>query len=115
MWRWLDDRGEPIPDALRVFAPVSVRDSTERYKLGNMVSAMVVEIPLGAMTPKERVSRVTAATGDLKRSRQAVAAGTLTQLAIWAPATLQALAGPAVRSQTDSSRQSDAKLVAPNL
>ena len=115
MWRWLDDRGEPIPDALRVFAPVSVRDSTERYKLGNMVSAMVVEIPLGPMTPKERVSRVTAATGDLKRSRQAVAAGTLTQLAIWAPATLQALAGRVMSSQPIWSRQSVVNIVATNV
>jgi hypothetical protein len=82
MWRWLEDRGEAVPNVLRVFAPVSVRDDSERYRLGNMVSAMVVEIPLGPMSPRERVGRVTAATGDLKRSRQAVAAGTLTQLAI---------------------------------
>src|SRR4029077_1430978 len=115
MWRWLDDRGEPVPDALRVFAPVSVRDVSERYRLGNMVSAMVVEVPLGPMSPRERVGRVTAATGDLKRSRQAVAAGTLTQLAIWAPATLQALGARLMTSQPLWSRQAAVDMVATNV
>jgi WS/DGAT/MGAT family acyltransferase len=115
MWRWLDDRGEAVPQKLRVFAPVSVRDESQRYRLGNMVSAMVVEIPLGAMTPKQRVARVTSATGDLKRSRQAVAAGTLTHLANWAPSTLQALAARVVTSQPQFTRQSVVNLVATNV
>ena len=115
MWRWLDHRGEAMPPALRVFAPVSVRDDSQRYRLGNLVSGMVVEIPLGPMSPKERVNRVTAATGDLKRSRQAVAAGTLTQLATWAPATLQALAGRLMTSQPLLTRQSVVNLVATNV
>jgi WS/DGAT/MGAT family acyltransferase len=115
IYRWLDDRGEPVPRALRVFAPVSVRDTSERYQLGNMVSAMVVEVPLGPMTPKQRVARVTAATGDLKRSRQAVAAGTLSQLANWAPPTLQALASRLMTSQTQWTNQSVINLVATNV
>jgi diacylglycerol O-acyltransferase / wax synthase len=115
MWRWLDARGEHVPPALRVFAPVSVRDPSQRYQLGNMVSAMVVEIPLGRMAPKQRVARVTAATGDLKRSRQAVAAGTLTQVATWAPSTLQALAGRVMTSQPLWSRQSVVNIVATNV
>jgi diacylglycerol O-acyltransferase len=115
MWRWLDERGETVPAALRVFAPVSVRDESQRYQLGNMVSAMVVEIPLGPMAPMERIRRVTAATGDLKRSRQAVAAGSLTQLANWAPATLQALAGRVMTSQPQWNRQSVVNVVATNV
>jgi diacylglycerol O-acyltransferase len=115
MWRWLDERGEAVPAALRVFAPVSVRDESQRYQLGNMVSAMVVEIPLGRMTPRQRVGRVTAATGDLKRSRQALAAGSLTQLANWAPATLQALASRLMSSQTQWTNQSVINLVATNV
>ena len=115
MWRWLDDRGEAVPQKLRVFAPVSVRDESQRYRLGNMVSAMVVEIPLGPMTPKQRVGRVTAATGDLKRSRQAVAAGTLTHLANWAPSTLQALAARVVTSQPQFTNQSVVNIVATNV
>lgn len=115
MWRWLDDRGDDVPGVLRIFAPVSVRDESQRYKLGNLVSAMVVEVPLGAMRPKDRLARVSAATGDLKRSRQAVAAGSLTRLANWAPATLQALAGRLMTSQPLWSRQSMINLVATNV
>jgi WS/DGAT/MGAT family acyltransferase len=115
MARWLDERGEAVPHALRVFAPVSVRDDTHRYKLGNLVSGMVVEIPLASMTPKQRLNRVTEATGDLKRSRQAVAAHTLSNLANFAPATLQALAGRVVTAQPQWSQQSVINIVATNI
>jgi WS/DGAT/MGAT family acyltransferase len=91
MRRWLDDRGEELPESLRVFCPVSVRDSGQRYALGNRVSGMVVDLPLGPMPLLTRLARVSAAAGDLKRSRQAVAAQTLTAISEWAPATLHAL------------------------
>jgi WS/DGAT/MGAT family acyltransferase len=113
--RWLDERGDAVPDVLRVFAPVSVRDDSYRYKLGNLVSGMVVEVPLAPMTPQKRLSLVTAATGDLKRSRQAVAAHTLSNLANFAPATIQALAGRVVTSQAQWSRQAVINLVATNI
>jgi len=115
MARWLDERGEAVPQMLRVFAPVSVRDDSHRYKLGNEVSGMVVEVPLAPMTPRQRLSLVTAATGDLKRSRQAVAAHTLSNLANFAPATLQALAGRVVTSQQQWSNQSVINIVATNI
>jgi diacylglycerol O-acyltransferase / wax synthase len=115
MARWLDERGEAVPHALRVFAPVSVRDDSHRYKLGNLVSGMVVEVPLSTMTPRERLNVVTAATGDLKRSRQAVAAHTLSNLANFAPATLQALAGRVVTAQPQWSQQSVINIVATNI
>ena len=113
--RWLEERGEAVPDVLRVFAPVSVRDDSYRYKLGNLVSGMVVEVPLSPMTPQKRLTLVTAVTGDLKRSRQAVAAHTLSNLANFAPATIQALAGRVVTSQAQWSRQSVINLVATNI
>jgi diacylglycerol O-acyltransferase / wax synthase len=113
--RWLDERGDSVPDVLRVFAPVSVRDDSFRYKLGNLVSGMVVEVPLSPMTPQKRLALVTAATGDLKRSRQAVAAHTLSNLANFAPATIQALAGRVVTSQAQWSRQAVVNLVATNI
>jgi diacylglycerol O-acyltransferase / wax synthase len=115
MARWLDERGEALPHALRIFAPVSVRDDSHRYKLGNLVSGMVVEVPLSPMTPKQRLNAVTEVTGDLKRSRQAVAAHTLSNLANFAPATLQALAGRLVTSQPMWSQQSVINIVATNI
>jgi WS/DGAT/MGAT family acyltransferase len=99
MSRWLFERGEAVPETMRVFAPVSVRDESQRYALGNLVSAMVVEVPLAPMLPRDRMQMVTAKTGDLKRSREAVAAHTFTQLATWAPATVQSLAGRVMTSQ----------------
>ena len=76
---------------------------------------MVVEVPLGPMTLKERLNQVTTATGDLKRSRQAVAAHTLSNLANFAPATLQALAGRVMTSQPMWTQQSVINLVATNI
>jgi len=115
MSRWLYERGESVPETMRVFAPVSVRDDTQRYKLGNLVSAMVVEVPLAPMLPRDRMHLVTSTTGDLKRSRAAVAARTLTQLANWAPATLQSLAGRLMTSQMQWSPQSVVNIVATNI
>src|SRR5260221_9395540 len=115
MSRWLFDRGESVPESMRVFAPVSVRDESQRYALGNLVSAMVVEVTLAPMLPRDRVHMVTTKTGDLKRSRAAVAARTLTQLANWAPATVQGLAGRAMTSQMRWSPQSVVNLVATNI
>lgn len=89
---WLADRGEEVPDTVRVFCPVSVRDESMRYRLGNMVSGMVVELPTGVMGPEERIHRIAEITGDLKRTRQAVAAQSLVQLADFAPATMHTLA-----------------------
>jgi diacylglycerol O-acyltransferase / wax synthase len=103
MSRWLFDRGEMVPETMRVFAPVSVRDETERYALGNLVSGMVVDVPLAPMLPRDRINMVTAATGDLK------------QLANWAPATVQGLAGRVMTSQLRSSPQSIVNLVATNI
>lgn len=115
MSRWLYERGEAIPESLRIFAPVSVRDESQRYRLGNLVSAMVIEVPLAPMLPADRLHMVSAATGDLKRSRQAVAAQTLTQIATWAPATLQILAGTLMTSQMRWSPQSVINLVVTNI
>ena len=115
MSRWLYERGDNVPESMRVFAPVSVRDQSQRYRLGNLVSAMVVEVPLAPMMPKDRVHLVTAATGDLKRSRAAVAANTLTTLATFAPATIQGLAGRLMTSQLQWSPQSVVNIVATNI
>ena len=115
MSRWLYERGENVPETMRVFAPVSVRDQSQRYRLGNLVSAMVVEVPLAPMMPKDRVNLVTSTTGDLKNSRQAVAAQTLTTLATYAPATIQGLAGRLMTSQLQWSPQSVVNIVATNI
>jgi diacylglycerol O-acyltransferase len=112
--RWLEERGEPRADVMRVFCPVSVRDDSRRYALGNLVSGMVVELPVGPMPPVTRLARVVAESGELKRSGQAVAARSLTAITSWAPATLHAL-GSRLASEPRFGLQSRVNMVVTNV
>jgi len=91
--RWFVARGERVPEKVRVFCPVSVRPDEGRGRLGNQISGMVFELPTSDLTIEERLKRIKVTTGDLKRTRQAVAADQLAGLAEWAPPTLLVLAG----------------------
>jgi diacylglycerol O-acyltransferase / wax synthase len=92
LYRWFKARGERVPEKVRVFCPVSVRgDGPSR--IGNQISGMVLELPTGDLTIEQRLRRINVTTGDLKRTRQAVAADKLAGLADWAPPTLLVLAG----------------------
>jgi WS/DGAT/MGAT family acyltransferase len=93
LYRWFSSRGETVPETVRVFCPVSVRTDDGRGRIGNQLSAMVLELPTGDLRIDERLRRIKVTTGDLKRTRQAVAADTLAGLADWAPASLLVLAG----------------------
>jgi diacylglycerol O-acyltransferase / wax synthase len=114
MAQWLEERGEPEADVMRVFCPVSVRDESQRYALGNQVSGMVVELPTAPMPPVTRLARVATATGELKRSGQAVAARSLTTITSWAPATLHAL-GSRLASEPRFGLQSRVNMVVTNV
>jgi diacylglycerol O-acyltransferase / wax synthase len=90
--RFLEQRHFPLAGVdFRVMAPVSVRASSERGRLGNRVSAWIVPLPLAEPDPAVRLQTIAACTEELKQSRQAVAAEVLTQVADWTPATLLAL------------------------
>lgn len=93
LYRWFKARGESVPAKVRVFCPVSVRADDARGRLGNQISGMVLELPTGDLAMEERLRRINVTTGDLKRTRQAVAADKLAGLADWAPASLLVLAG----------------------
>jgi diacylglycerol O-acyltransferase len=112
--RWLAERGETAPESMRVFCPVSVRDPSQRYSLGNLVSGMIVDLPLTAMPIVTRLAHASAATGELKRSGQAVAAQSLTALTSWAPPTLQAL-GSRLASEPRFGLQSRVNMVVTNV
>lgn len=107
---WFLDRGAKVPDKIRVFCPVSVRDPSDRGSTGNRVSGMVVELPTGALPIEERLNRIRVRTVELKRSHQAVAADRLAGLADWAPASLLVLAGRLM-----STPQAGAKLNVTNI
>jgi hypothetical protein len=68
--------------------------------LGNRVSSIFVDLPIGPMGPRKRLQLITAETKDLKESNQAVGAEFLMNIGTWAPPTLHALAARlAVRSR----------------
>ena len=92
LYKWFKARGERVPEKVRVFCPVSVRGDGPG-RLGNQISGMVLELPTGDLTIEQRLRSIKVTTGDLKRTRQAVAADKLAGLADWAPPTLLVLAG----------------------
>lgn len=85
-------RGEEVEGrVVRTLVPVSVRKEDERGAYNNRVSAMFAELPVGLADPIERLEAIRSQMDDLKESKQAVAAETLTSLSGFAPAMLLAL------------------------
>ena len=63
----LKARGEPTRGrTLRAMVPVSVRTDDERLALGNRVTLVFVDLPVGHMDPAGRLSRISEATRGLK-------------------------------------------------
>jgi WS/DGAT/MGAT family acyltransferase len=90
--RFLERRGvSPKGLDFRVMAPVSVRSADERGRLGNRVSAWMIDLPVSLPDPRQQLERIAARTRELKESKQAVGAEVLTQAADWTPSTLLAL------------------------
>src|SRR5438270_4177002 len=90
---FLEARGEAVDGlTLKAFVPVSVRDESQRMALGNQVSGLTVDLPVGIVDPVDRLNAVSAQTRHLKETRQALGAEVLTGLADYAPATLVSLA-----------------------
>jgi WS/DGAT/MGAT family acyltransferase len=91
--RLFESRDEDVDDLrLRALCPVSVRDDSERMQLGNRVSAMFVDLPVGEADPTLRLQAIRATTGDLKDRQQAVGAAFLVDLTQFAAPTLLGLA-----------------------
>ena len=78
--RYLKQVRQIDPDALRlkVMAPVSVRDASERGRLGNRVAAWLVPLPVAERDPLKRLQAVRETTEALKRRSGALGAETLT-------------------------------------
>jgi diacylglycerol O-acyltransferase len=85
-------RQEPVNDLdFRVMAPVSLRAAGERGKLGNRVSAWILRLPVDERDPLRRVERVHEITAELKRSKAALAADTVTRVSEWTGTALLSL------------------------
>jgi WS/DGAT/MGAT family acyltransferase len=90
--RFMTRRALPTAGAtMRAMVPVSTRDESQRMALGNRVSNIFVDIPVGPMDPAERLAAITRTTKDLKSAHQALGADVIMNAATWAPPTLHAL------------------------
>jgi diacylglycerol O-acyltransferase / wax synthase len=91
--RFLERRSiNTVGMSLRTMVPVSTRDDSQRMALGNRVTNIFVELPVGPMDASTRLKAISATTKDLKSSHQAIGASALMNLGTWAPPTLHALA-----------------------
>jgi WS/DGAT/MGAT family acyltransferase len=96
LYRLLRRRKEPTRDRiLRAMVPVSVRSKDERSVMGNRVSSIFVDLPVGPMGAKRRLATITEQTRSLKESNQAVGAEFLINIGTWAPPTIHAMAARA--------------------
>jgi diacylglycerol O-acyltransferase len=93
LYRFLRHRREPTRDRfLRAMVPVSVRSKDERAVMGNRVSSIFVDLPVGPMGGKKRLALIRERTKHLKESNYAVGAEFLMNIGSWAPPTIHAMA-----------------------
>jgi diacylglycerol O-acyltransferase len=86
-------RGEPVRGReLRLMVPVSVRVPGTDGDDGNRVAPAFVDVPVGPMTPRGRLTRVRRATAELKDSGMAEGADQIIALGAYAPPALHAAA-----------------------
>jgi diacylglycerol O-acyltransferase / wax synthase len=91
---WLLTRGEQPgwTEAVRALVPVSVRAPQAAERLGNKITPIFVELPIGEPDPLVRLRKISCVTQELKESGQAIGASRLVALSGFAPPTLHALA-----------------------
>ena len=65
---------------------------TARGAMGNRVSSIVVDLPIGQMSAKKRLSLISEKTRYLKDSNYALGAEFLMNIGTWAPPTIHAMA-----------------------
>ncbi|HEY3210571.1 MAG TPA: wax ester/triacylglycerol synthase family O-acyltransferase [Actinomycetota bacterium] len=93
LYRFLRHRREPTRDRfLRAMVPVSVRGKDDRSAMGNRVSSIFVDLPVGPMGGKRRLALIRERTKYLKESNYAVGAEFLMNIGAWAPPTIHAMA-----------------------
>jgi WS/DGAT/MGAT family acyltransferase len=99
---WLLFRGESVTPSttVRAMVPVSVRSDSEIGALGNRISAVLVDLPVGEPNPVLRLAQISYAMRAHKESGQSVGAEALVALSGFAPPTLHALGARAANSLT---------------
>jgi WS/DGAT/MGAT family acyltransferase len=90
--RYLIERGEPVDDVLvRSLVPVSIRTEDHRGRLGNQVTAVFADLPVGIADPAQRLASVAQQMNHLKGSGVAVTVDAMMSAGDFVPATLMTL------------------------
>jgi WS/DGAT/MGAT family acyltransferase len=85
------ERGEEPPRrGLRAMVPMNIRQTTERLELGNRISSMFVDLPVGERIAHLRHRQIVASTARLKSSGAATGAEAMLDLAALAPPVVHA-------------------------
>ena len=85
--RLLEHRGEPTDRPLRAMVPVNLRGD-DHGSLGNRVTSLFVELPIGEADPRSRYDQTRAAATALKSGSAALGGSTLLQVTGTAPPIL---------------------------
>jgi WS/DGAT/MGAT family acyltransferase len=94
MSKYLEMHGQTTSGrTIRVLAPVNVRKDDERQALGNRVSMLLIEVPVGVSDPLERLELVRKRTEALKRRQVADGLEGMNSGSNTVPAALQAWLG----------------------
>ena len=89
---YLLGRGESVEDDLvRTMVPVSVRRPDQQGRLGNQVSAMFADLPVGVADPAARLDAVATQMAHLKAGGMAVGVESMVSAADFVPPTLLTL------------------------
>jgi diacylglycerol O-acyltransferase len=88
----LTARGEPVDGrTVRTMVPVSMRTAEEHGTMGNQVSAVFADLPVGLSNPSERLAAVTRQLSSLKSSGMAIGVDTMLAAVDLMPGTLFSL------------------------
>ena len=91
-------RGEQPPDGFRAMVPVNVRRAGDELALGNKITSLFLELPVGVKDPAERYAAVVAASAALKSGGSGKGGTTIMDVVSLAPPVLHAVAARALFS-----------------
>jgi WS/DGAT/MGAT family acyltransferase len=89
--RFLEGRGDEVPDHLVALVPVSIRQPDQDHDLGNRISTILVKLPLAEADPSKRLAVLRDETARLKESANARAASLIVEATGWTPPTINRL------------------------
>ena len=94
--RFMQKRGDDVPEHLVALVPVSIRRPDQEHDMGNRISTILVKLPLGEPDPRRRLEVLRDETARLKESANARAASLIVEFTGWTPPTVNRLLSDAM-------------------